>query len=109
MNDAVRDDPCVRWVSVSLDLDTAEPRQFSYLSGGAETIAGVHDDAAMMVTLRALRRLGFSELDLQGVFRALAGVLHLGNIAAPAVPQQSLDRTAVARAASILQVTVTAK
>lgn len=63
-------------------LRLGPPEEFSYLNqGGNPVINGVDDTEAFQSTCEALSILGFSEAKQKEMFRVLAAVLHLGNIA----------------------------
>ncbi len=57
------------------------PEKFHYLNQGENAVIdGVDDLKEFVSTLEAFRLLGFSENDMESLFRILSGVLHLGNI-----------------------------
>jgi len=62
-------------------MGLVEAEQYFYLNTtGCTSIEGVSDADSFSATRMALRHLGFSEAEEKGMFRLLAGLLHLGNL-----------------------------
>ncbi|ORY72028.1 putative myosin MYO2 [Pseudomassariella vexata] len=85
--------------------------QFDYLNqGNAPVIDGVDDKAEFIATKASLKTIGVDETQQQGIFRLLAGLLHLGNVKIGASRNDSVldgNEPALARACSILGIDAT--
>lgn len=66
----------------ALYLSNMDFEDFAYLRGGNDTIGGVSDRDEWNSLLEAFHIMGFSEQDQFAVFRTIAAVLHIGNVAA---------------------------
>ncbi|RYO79871.1 hypothetical protein DL766_000943 [Monosporascus sp. MC13-8B] len=63
------------------ELDLLPVEQFDYLNqGNAPTIDGVDDKAEFVATKKSLSTIGVDESQQAGIFKLLAGLLHLGNV-----------------------------
>ncbi|RYP19715.1 hypothetical protein DL767_009597 [Monosporascus sp. MG133] len=63
------------------ELDLLPVEQFDYLNqGNAPTIDGVDDKAEFVATKKSLSTIGVNESQQAGIFKLLAGLLHLGNV-----------------------------
>lgn len=66
----------------SLYLSGLDIEDFAYLRGGNDTIAGVSDRDEWNYLIEAFHVMGFSEQEQHAVFKTIAAVLHIGNVAA---------------------------
>lgn len=66
----------------NLFLSNQDIEDFAYLRGGNDTIAGVSDRDEWNYLIEAFHVMGFSEEEQYAVFRTIAAVLHIGNVAA---------------------------
>ncbi|KAI0012817.1 putative myosin MYO2 [Xylariaceae sp. FL0662B] len=63
------------------ELSLLPVEQFDYLNqGNAPTIDGVDDKAEFLATKDSLKTIGVNETQQSGIFKLLAGLLHLGNV-----------------------------
>lgn len=63
------------------ELDILPVEQFEYLNqGNTPTIDGVDDKAEFFATKASLKTIGIDEEQQNGIFKLLAGLLHLGNV-----------------------------
>jgi len=101
-----------KFIRSELQLGSGDPASFAYLNqSGCTAIEGVHDDIALVGTLRSMRRIGFGVVEIRQYMRLLAAVLHVGNI--PIRDKTPTDAQAVIpapelvqRAAAVMQVSV---
>ncbi|KAI6782526.1 Myosin type-2 heavy chain-like protein [Emericellopsis cladophorae] len=61
-------------------LDGLTVEDFSYTRGGHDSIVGVSDGDEWVSLMEAFGIMGFSDHDQNSILRAIAAVLHLGNI-----------------------------
>lgn len=66
----------------ALFLTNLDIEDFAYLRGGNDTIAGVSDRDEWNFLIEAFHVMGFSEEEQHAIFRTIAAVLHIGNVAA---------------------------
>jgi len=66
----------------SLYLSGLDIEDFAYLRGGNDTIAGVSDRDEWNNLIEAFHVMGLSEQEQHAVFKTIAAVLHIGNVAA---------------------------
>lgn len=66
----------------ALYLSNMDIEDFAYLRGGNDTIGGVSDRDEWNSLIEAFHIMGFTEQDQFAVFRTIAAVLHIGNVAA---------------------------
>ncbi|KAK5953874.1 class II myosin [Knufia fluminis] len=66
----------------SLLLSGLDIEDFAYLRGGNDTIGGVSDPDEWNYLIEAFHVMGFSEQEQNAIFRTIAAVLHIGNVAA---------------------------
>lgn len=77
----LRSGPRARQMRLKLRLpEDADPLQFAYLKGSRTEVDGVDDEAEWRALQQAMRTVGFTEDDAFDAFRAVAAILHLGNI-----------------------------
>jgi myosin-5 len=80
-------------VTGGLDL----PNYFHYTGqGGAPHLREFTDESGLEYTLKAMRKLGWSEETISGVLSMIAGLLHLGQIKFNSVEQDGLETAEVA-------------
>ncbi|KAK5089923.1 class II myosin [Lithohypha guttulata] len=66
----------------ALYLANMDIEDFAYLRGGNDTIAGISDRDEWNYLIEAFHVMGFSEQEQNAIFRTIAAVLHIGNVAA---------------------------
>ena len=66
----------------ALYLSNMDIEDFAYLRGGNDTIGGVSDKDEWNSLIEAFHIMGFSEQDQHSIFKSIAAVLHIGNVAA---------------------------
>jgi myosin protein heavy chain len=85
-----------------LRLTKLEAEDFEYTKHGNETISGVSDQDEWNTLIEAFHVMGMSEDEQHSIFRAVASVLHLGNIKVKKqsmrADQAALDATALSHA-----------
>lgn len=93
------------------ELSILPVEQYVYMNqGNAPVIDGVDDKAEFEATKKSLATIGVNQTQQMGMFRLLAGLLHLGNIKITASRNDSVltsDEPALAKACSILGIDAT--
>ncbi|KAH6658374.1 myosin-2 [Truncatella angustata] len=88
------------------ELSLLPVEQYDYMNqGNAPVIDGVDDKAEFEATKKSLTTIGVTEEQQMGIFRLLAGLLHLGNVKITASRNDSVlppDEPALVKACSIL-------
>ncbi|KOO32866.1 myo6 protein [Chrysochromulina tobinii] len=92
-------------------LRLGQPADFGMLKKGLMQVAAINDAERFAELLAAFRTVGMSVMEQQGIFRALASLLHLSNIEFEPTDEDSchvLDRTPLELAAGFMQAPLTA-
>ncbi|ETS76711.1 hypothetical protein PFICI_12098 [Pestalotiopsis fici W106-1] len=93
------------------ELSLLPVEQYDYMNqGNAPVIDGVDDKAEFEATKKSLTTIGVDETQQMGIFRLLAGLLHLGNVKITASRNDSVlppDEPALLKACSILGIDAT--
>ncbi|KAI1827544.1 P-loop containing nucleoside triphosphate hydrolase protein [Xylaria intraflava] len=93
------------------DLSLLPAEQFDYLNqGDAPIIDGVDDEAEFLATKSSLKTIGVDESQQAGIFKLLAGLLHLGNVKITASRNDSVlapTEPSLERACAILGIDAT--
>ncbi|KAM0813464.1 putative Myosin-2 [Seiridium cardinale] len=93
------------------ELSILPVEQYDYMNqGNAPVIDGVDDKAEFEATKKSLTTIGVDETQQMGIFRLLAGLLHLGNIKITASRSDSVlppDEPSLVKACSILGIDAT--
>ena len=66
----------------SLLLSGLDVDDFAYLRGGNDTIGGISDPEEWNLLVEAFHVMGFSDQEQVAIFKTIAAVLHIGNVAA---------------------------
>ena len=60
---------------------SGKPSDYHYASqGNADTIKHLDDKAEFVQMKVAMKAVGFKETEIEGVFKVVGGILHLGNV-----------------------------
>ena len=57
-----------------------KPDDFAYFQNGLNEAEGIDDAKDFELTVEAMTLIGFSDEEISNIFRAIAGVAHLGNV-----------------------------
>ena len=92
-------------------LQLATPEEYAYLKQGLVHVSAIDDAERFTEMVCAMRTVETSPEEQQGLFRALASLLHLGNLDFEPTDEDScriVDRTPLEHAAAFLQTPLTA-